>query len=97
MSSLGRLIIILVFFVCSDWFKPTKTETQLLQVELGAERQLRKLAETKLRASELARKKAERERDLYRVRCLQIVNSNGLYIEDLTFLLDDDAANSKLS
>jgi len=54
-------------FANRDWFTRVKTTEELLTTELGVERQLRKLAEVKLKEAELATRKAERERDLYRV------------------------------
>ena len=44
-----------------------KSDLELLQIELLAERRLRDLLQQKLNATEQARRALERERDLYRV------------------------------
>jgi hypothetical protein len=53
---------------CRDWFRIDKSEAQLLTDELAAERQLRGDAELRLRRADTARRTAERERDVYKVR-----------------------------
>lgn len=50
-----------------DWFTIPKNPVELLQAELAAEKKLRSVLEKRLAASELARRAAERERDMFRM------------------------------
>ncbi len=51
-----------------DWFNPPSSPLQLLATELVVEKQRRLHAEERLKAAETARRAAERERDMFRVR-----------------------------
>jgi len=70
-SICGRLPVVIWFqilsFASRDWFSPSKSAVELLQIELMAERRLRTLAEEKLALAMGGKRAAERERDILRV------------------------------